>query len=115
MSGGAAFGHDNSKPQSQMLASSILLAQDSLKRQNSMLIEMIEEFNGRYVDMRDKFKRIREDMDMQDQMEGEVGEVDFGGVKVIIEQPIADEEDAKTGTISPQHKNIEEQKNLDKL
>ena len=48
-------------------------------------------------------------------MEGEVGEVDFGGVKVIIEQPIADEEDAKTGTISPQHKNIEEQKNLDKL
>ena len=31
-----------------------------------MLIEMIEEFNGRYVDMRDKFKRIREDMDMQD-------------------------------------------------
>mmetsp|Transcript_14629 Transcript_14629/g.14256 ORF Transcript_14629/g.14256 Transcript_14629/m.14256 type:complete len:206 (+) Transcript_14629:1477-2094(+) len=54
--------NDDARERSQLLGQSISLAEDNLKKQNQMLINMIEDFNDKYSFLQDKFSALQQEM-----------------------------------------------------
>eukprot|EP00347_Sterkiella_histriomuscorum_P009696 403340228 len=58
--------NDTLKSQSKLLAQSVLLTQENLKKQNQQLLDIIEEFNDKYVLLKDKFNSLENELTVDD-------------------------------------------------